>query len=398
MSTHSTEILIAGAGPVGLVLACELRLGGAEVLVVERDVTSDPLLTRGPMGARSINALTATTLARHGLLEAVKAAALWWFDPSAAELPPFIGHFGGIPLRGHNIDRNHPMLAGHTLGGGAIAIGDLVAILAARAEALGVKVERGAALVGLAADADGIDVALGDRHVRAAYLVGCDGGRSTVRKLAGFDFPGTDPELIGRAAMVDLIVPDSMPVSDWIHTDHGAYLHGPPGRIHIVEPYDRGRPVDRAAPVTREELEQSLHRVSGRTIGIAAVHAATRYTDAARQASTYRRGRILLAGDAAHIHSPAGGQGLNQGIGDATNLGPKLAAVVHGTADPTLLDSYTVERHPVGRAVLRWTRAQTALARRDPHAQALREIVTDLLDSPHATGYVLGMLSGLAPR
>jgi hypothetical protein len=183
----------------------------------------------------------------------------------------------------------------------------------------------------------------------------------------------------------------------WNRTDRGVYAHGPlPGRILTVE--FGGPPTDREAPVTAEELQRSLHHVSGVDVTITAVHAATRFTDNARQATSYRLGRVLLAGDAAHVHSPFGGQGLNLGIGDALNLGWKLAATVRGWAPDGLLDSYTAERHPIGAWVLDWTRAQVALMRPEPRARALRDVVTDLVGTVAGTTYFVKMISGVWPR
>ncbi|GAA3076849.1 hypothetical protein GCM10020000_72910 [Streptomyces olivoverticillatus] len=180
----------------------------------------------------------------------------------------------------------------------------------------------------------------------------------------------------------------------WQTTDTGIYAHGPfPGRILTVE-FD-GPPENRDAPVTAAELETSLRNVSGADVKVTKVKSATRFTDNARQAATYRKGRILLAGDAAHVHSPFGGQGLNLGIGDAMNLGWKLAATVRGSAPEGLLDTYTAERHPIGAWVLEWTRAQVALMRPEPHARALRAVVGDLTETVTGTTYFVKKISGV---
>jgi hypothetical protein len=180
----------------------------------------------------------------------------------------------------------------------------------------------------------------------------------------------------------------------WHTTPTGIYAHGPnPGRILTVE-FD-GPPADRDAPITREELEKSLRAVSGVDVTITEVKSATRFTDNARQATTYRLGRVLLAGDAAHVHSPFGGQGLNLSVGDAVNLGWKLAAVVQGRLTDAVLDTYTAERHPLGAWVLDWTRAQIAVMRPDSHARALRAVVADLIDTTAGTTYFAKMISGV---
>lgn len=232
--------------------------------------------------------------------------------------------------------------------------------------------------------------------VHAHWLVGCDGGRSTVRKLAGFAFPGTDPQITGHQALVEMTGSEALRPG-WNPTDTGMYVHGPmPGRILTVE-FD-GPPADREAEVTARELQASLRHVSGAEVTIDEVHTATRFTDHARQAADYRAGRVLLAGDAAHVHSPFGGQGLNLGLGDAMNLGWKLAAVVRGRAPEGLLDSYTAERHPIGAWVLGWTRAQIALMRPEAPARALRDVVAELAGSVAGTTYFAKKISGISHR
>ena len=226
--------------------------------------------------------------------------------------------------------------------------------------------------------------------------MGCDGGRSTVRKLAGFDFPGTEPEIDAHQAMVEMEGSEALGTG-WHATATGVYAHGPvPGRVLTVE--FGGVPADRDGAITAEELQASIRNVSGTEVVVTGVKTATRFTDNARQATTYRLGRVLLAGDAAHVHSPFGGQGLNLGIGDAANLGWKLAATVLGWAPEGLLDTYTTERHPIGAWVLDWTRAQVALMRPDPRARALREVVTDLTRTVTGTTYFAKKISGVWQR
>ncbi|GHD98187.1 FAD-dependent monooxygenase [Streptomyces alanosinicus] len=404
MTTIDYDVVVAGAGPVGLFLGCELALGGARVLVVERLTEVDETIKAG-----AINIPSAVALYRRGLLpelEAVWEAALdriraFRGEDFESELAPkFSGHFAGITMTQDLFDGSDPAWAevgpaGDT--GLLVPQATLERILARRAGELGVEVRRGVALTGFDADADGVAVHIGDATVRAGWLVGCDGGRSTVRKLAGFDFPGTDPEITGYQAIVELTGAERLH-EGWNTTDTGTYVHGPfPGRILSVE-FD-GPPADRSAPVTAEELQASLRRVSGvPEVTITKVLSATRFTDNARQATEYRRGRVLLAGDAAHVHSPFGGQGLNLGLGDAMNLGWKLAAVVRGTAPVCLLDTYTAERHPIGAWVLDWTRAQIAVMRPDRHARALRRVVTDLALTTTGTTYLVTKISGIWQR
>ncbi|MGW2615238.1 FAD-dependent monooxygenase [Streptomyces sp. NPDC001500] len=455
MTETKYDVLVAGAGPVGLMLACELALGGARTLVVERLTEVDETVKAG-----AINVPTAVALYRRGLLPAltrVQEAAMQRFAefrriqagatgaqagagvagragtaagaafgaaataavpapgaPAAATatataaaapaprvVPPprFAGHFAGIMLHADRLDESDPAFTGlgPVDGIGLIPQAALERLLGERARELGVEVRRGVELTGFDADDDGVTVRLTPgREVRAGWLVGCDGGRSTVRKLAGFDFPGTPPEITGYQALADLTGAEELP-SGWQTTDVGTYAHGPmPGRILTVE-FD-GPPAARDTPVTAAELQASVRRVTGVAVTVDKVHSLTRFTDNCRQASTYRAGRVLLAGDAAHVHSPFGGQGLNLGIGDAVNLGWKLAATVRGRAPEGLLDTYTRERHPVGAWVLEWTRAQIALMRPESHARALREVVTAMTETVDGTTYLVKQISGVRQR
>ncbi|MGW1047848.1 FAD-dependent monooxygenase [Streptomyces sp. NPDC002521] len=408
-TTIDYDVVVAGAGPVGLFLGCELALGGARVLVVERLTEVDETIKAG-----AINIPSAVALYRRGLLP--ELAAVWEaalqrvsaFREAAksrgegeAKVPPkFAGHFAGIMMDPDLFDGSDPAWAdaGPAAESGlGVPQAALERILARRAEELGVEVRRGVELTGFDADPDGVAVHTGGGTVRAGWLAGCDGGRSTVRKLAGFDFPGTEPEITGYQAIVELTGAERLRPG-WNTTDTGTYVHGPfPGRILSVE-FD-GPPADRSAPITAEELQASLRRVAEvPEVTITKVLSATRFTDNARQATEYRKGRVLLAGDAAHVHSPFGGQGLNLGLGDAMNLGWKLAAVVRGTAPVSLLDTYTAERHPIGAWVLDWTRAQIAVMRPDRHARALRRVVTDLALTTTGTTYLVTRISGIWQR
>jgi 2-polyprenyl-6-methoxyphenol hydroxylase-like FAD-dependent oxidoreductase len=394
----SYDVIISGAGPTGLMLACELGLHGVSVLVIERLTEPDDTIKAG-----SINVPAAEAFYRRGLLPRLAAAqeqnmaqvrAFMKGRGPATPPPRFAGHFAALSLFGNNLDESDPELNGHGPVDkvGFVSQAQLEVILAERAVEFGVELRRGVEVTGFDSGAR-ITVHTTNGTFEAGWLVGCDGGRSTVRKLAGFEFPGTPPEITGHQAIVEMTGAERLG-HGWLTTPTGIYAHGPmPGRVLTVE-FD-GPPEYRDAPITKEELEKSIRTVSGVDVSVTAVRSATRFTDNARQATTYRLGRVLLAGDAAHVHSPFGGQGLNLGIGDAVNLGWKLAAVIDGRLPEDILDTYTSERHPIGAWVLEWTRAQIALMRPDSHARALRRVVADLVDTTDGTTYFVKKISGV---
>ena len=241
---------------------------------------------------------------------------------------------------------------------------ELETVLTRRAEALGVEIKRGLAITGFHQTADGVTVQSGDQSFQGKWLVGCDGSRSVVRKAGGFEFAGTEPEFTGYSAQVDIADPEKLNPGRNV-TPTGMYLQSQPGYL-MIQDFDGGAFHSSEKPITLEHVQEVLRRVSNTDVTISALHIATTWTDRARQATTYRNGRVLLAGDAAHIHAPLGGQGLNLGLGDAMNLGWKLAATIQEKAPEGLLDSYYTERHPIGAQVLDWSRAQVAIMKPEP--------------------------------
>jgi 2-polyprenyl-6-methoxyphenol hydroxylase-like FAD-dependent oxidoreductase len=396
---QDVDVTVVGAGPVGLVLAAELALAGASVQVLERRPEPDEA-----MKAQSINMPTAEALDRRGLLPAAEQVQREVLERQGSFSRKvgdtrFTGHFAGMVLEADLVDWSDPDLAAHTAAAGARMVPqpELVALLAEHVARLGVPVRRGVEVTALEDTGDGVLVGTTAGPMRTGWLTGCDGGHSAVRRLAGIDFPGTDPELTGYQAVVDIADPEKLE-NGWAWSSQGVYRCGPqPGRVTTVE-FDNP-PADRSAPVTLEELQASLRRVSGTDVTLTALRATpTRWTDNTRQAATYWSGRVLLAGDAAHVHPPFGGQGLNLGVGDAMNLGWKLGAVIAGWAPVGLLDTYDAERRPLGAWVLDWTRGQIGVLRGDAKSAALRGIVADLLSTRDGTTYAVKKLSGVDQR
>ncbi|WP_034594859.1 FAD-dependent oxidoreductase [Hamadaea tsunoensis] len=403
------EVIVAGAGPVGLMLACELRLAGVDVVVVERRTDIDQTIKAGAINNPTIRALDrrgfrprleeARAVAQEQMAAFLRSQGAPATAPGTAPQPParprFAGHFGGIMLDAGALDPEDPDLAADSSIAGLGMIGQqaLEAMLAERAGELGVDLRRGVEVTGFTETADRVVVQTTAGDIEAGWLVGCDGGRSRVRKLAGFEFPGTEPEITAYQAIARMTGTEGLR-GGWNITDTGVYAFGPvPGRILVAE--FGGAPADRDAAVTPSELEGAIRRVTGVEVTVEAIQTVTRFTDNARQVPAYRKGRVLLAGDAAHVHSPFGGQGLNLGFGDAVNLGWKLAATVRGWAPADLLDTYTAERHPIGAWVLDWTRAQIAVMRPDRHARAIRAVLGDLASTMDGATYLAKKIAGV---
>jgi 2-polyprenyl-6-methoxyphenol hydroxylase-like FAD-dependent oxidoreductase len=350
------QVVIVGGGPTGLMLACELRLGGVDVAVLER--LAEP---SGESRAGGIHARTMEVLDMRGMLEP--------FLAEGRALPG--GHFAGIRLDFSALNTRYPFLLN-------ILQSRIERLLEARARDLGVRLRREVAVTGLRQTADHVVLTTTEGELTAEWVVGCDGGRSTVRKLTGVDFPGTPGTMTAILGDVSLSEPPPGPVfQQRVPEGNWSVLNFEPGWYRVIT-NDFASVTDRAAPVGVDDLRASLLRLAGTDFGLHSPRWISRYDDAARLAARYRAGRVLLAGDAAHIHYPAGGQGLNTGVQDAVNLGWKLAAVLRGEQDESLLDTYEPERRPVAERVVANTRAQTALTRPDPQTSALRDVLTDL--------------------
>jgi 2-polyprenyl-6-methoxyphenol hydroxylase-like FAD-dependent oxidoreductase len=399
LNQASYDVIIAGAGPVGLFLACELALAGCSALVLEKAAGPHSPLKQLPFGLRGLNALSVEALDRRGLLQELAVPPLAQLLPAGPGTKPQAGgHFAGIQFNAGDVQAGQWP---YGLPGSAevqllAELAALEAVLARRATALGVTIRHGLAITECQQTVAGVTVQAGGHALQGRWLVGCDGGRSTVRKLGGFEFAGTEPEFTGYTAQVDLADPEKLRPGRHV-TPTGMYMQSQPGYL-ILQDFDGGAFHSAGQPVTRAHLQALLRRISGTDVTISALHIATTWTDRARQATHYRHGRVLLAGDAAHIHSPLGGQGLNLGLGDALNLGWKLAATIHGQAPAGLLDSYHAERHPLGAQVLDWSRAQVALLKPDPGTRALHAIVRDLLHTRDGAAYVAGRVWGIATR
>ena len=382
MTEHA--VVIAGGGPTGLMLAGELALAEVDVAIVERRAGQDlPGSRAGGLHSRTLEVLDQRGIADRFLAEGQVA---------------HVAGFARVPLDISDFPTRHP----YGLG---LWQNHIEGILAGWVGELAVPIHCESEVTGFAQDDTGVDVQLSDgQSLRAEYLVGCDGGRSLIRKAAGIDFPGWDPSTSALIAEVEMaeepelgIRHDALGIHSLgrleyeVRDGEVVYMDGGPVRIMVTE----GHPRPASEPTLRD-LSEALIAVYGTDYGIHSSTWISRFTDMTRQAASYRDRRVLLAGDAAHVHSPVGGQGLNTGVQDAVNLGWKLAQAVNRTSPESLLDSYHAERHPVAARVLRNTMAQTALIRpADARLEALRDTMSELLGMDEPRKRFAAMLSGL---
>jgi 2-polyprenyl-6-methoxyphenol hydroxylase-like FAD-dependent oxidoreductase len=384
MTDHA--VVIVGSGPTGMMLAAELKLAGIDVAIVERRANQDLAGSR----AGGLHARTIEVFDQRGIAERFLAAG---------QTVQALG-FQMIRLDISDFPTRHP----YTLG---LWQAHIERILAGWIDELNVPIYRGREVTGLWQDDTGVDVGTSDgQSLRAQYLVGCDGGRSRVRKIAGVDFPGWDPTTSALIAEVEMTEQPPLGIRNDDIGVHGlgklnyeirngeiVWLDGGPIRVMVTE-----KQVGAATEPTLRELSEALIAVYGTDFGVHSPISLSRFTDMSRQAATYRDRRVLLAGDAAHVHSPDGGQGLNTGVQDAVNLGWKLAQVIKGISPESLLDSYHAERHPVGARVLQITMAAVALRRTDERTKALRGMVAELLGMDEPRKRIAAEMSGLGIR
>lgn len=391
------DVIIAGGGPVGLFLACELALAKCSVLLLEKAEDPQSPLKQLPFGIRGLSAPTIEALYRRNLFKELTIHQHLKNPHQNAVQGPHrqVGHFAGIPFHEGDVDTSQwkYRLPSSTPTALISEMQELETIFYNRAVSLGVAIKYGHAVSSYQQSADGVAVQSGTQFFRGKWLVGCDGARSAVRKLGGFEFAGTEPEFTGYTLRADLLDPEKLQPGRNV-TPRGMYMQSQPGYFALQD-FDAGAFHQSKKPITLEYLQEVLRRISATDVTIAALHIATSWTDRARQATAYRNGRVLLAGDAAHIHSPLGGQGLNLGLGDAMNLGWKLASVIQGQAAESLLDSYHTERHLIGAQVLDWSRAQVAIMRPNPHSQALHAIFRDVMNTRDGATYVAARVWGI---
>ncbi|MFJ6853580.1 FAD-dependent monooxygenase [Streptomyces sp. NPDC091271] len=376
MEKLNADVIIAGAGPAGLMLAGELRLQGVSVLVLDR--LTQPMQQSRALG---FSARTIEEFGQRGLLG----------DFGELETIPG-GHFGGIPL-------DYTIVDGGNFGVRGVPQSRTEAIVHQWAAGLGAEIRRGHEVTGLTQDEDSVRVEVvgpdGPQTLRAAYLVGCDGARSSVRRLADIGFPGVSATIEMKMADVTGVQVRIRPTGEVGHAGMVVVLPLGPHATRVVV-FERGagvRPTQE--PPTFDEVAAAFQRVTGEDISGATPLWTSYFTDASRQATEYRKGRVFLAGDAAHIHLPIGAQGISAAVGDVVNLGWKLAAEIKGHAPDGLLDTYHAERQPVGARVIQNTLVQRTLYLGGPEAQPLRDLFAELVRIEQVRHHLVGLVTGL---
>ncbi|KAF3913589.1 hypothetical protein ABW20_dc0108711 [Dactylellina cionopaga] len=400
------DVVIAGAGPIGLFLAGELALAGASVLILERDLVPESPWKGRLLGFRGLNSQSIEGFYRRGLLykliDPAQRAAAFEKKPGFQ----FGGHFAGMMLDVNKLDlsRYKYRLNGPALVPNPTNIEALEKMLSEHAESLGVTILRGHGVTKIVEQDDKtVTVEAGENHqnFRGRWLVGCDGGKSVVRKAAGFEWAGTEANMTCYIVNCDFDKPDVFQRGFHV-TKTGLYIITGPNVIYLMD----FAPFDRTQEIKQDHLQEVMERITGITdVKITKVHLVSTTTDRSKQTTTYRKGRILLAGDAAHIHSPLGAQGLNLGLGDAINLGWKLAATLRkesssegAPVDLSLLDTYESERHPIAAWVLEWTRAQITTLQPDPYGKAVQALIRDLINTTDGVNLFIDRVWGLSQR